>query len=356
MIKCPNCGKENQDHYKFCLGCGGELPRGAVKPSVPSTTPTPPSGLPAAPKIGEPVKVDFSAPPSAKPQPPVQPKPPLEPLEPRAEQPAPAKEPPGKAQKCPVCGANVPPDFAFCGKCGTRLSQIPSAVAPKTAAKPAPPAVEARVEAVVRGKIVMIQPDGSEGISVPIVESGTCIGRNTGEAFKEDYFLSPDHARFVIEGDTLFVEDENSLNGIYIRLAPETPYELNPGDYIRIGQEVIEFETLQPQSAGGDTPILGSPINDCWGKISLVLGKNRYGNRFTLKGKEVLIGREKGNIIFPDDGYVSGLHLKISRENGKFYITDLKSSNGTYLKIREKKEIKGGDYLLIGQFLYRVDF
>ena len=26
MIVCLNCGKENQDHYKFCLGCGAKLP------------------------------------------------------------------------------------------------------------------------------------------------------------------------------------------------------------------------------------------------------------------------------------------------------------------------------------------
>jgi len=29
VITCPKCSKENQDHYKFCLGCGAELPRDA---------------------------------------------------------------------------------------------------------------------------------------------------------------------------------------------------------------------------------------------------------------------------------------------------------------------------------------
>ena len=33
MITCQKCGKENQDHYKFCLGCGAELTRDvAAKP------------------------------------------------------------------------------------------------------------------------------------------------------------------------------------------------------------------------------------------------------------------------------------------------------------------------------------
>jgi hypothetical protein len=36
MIACPNCSKENQDHYKFCLGCGAKLAAPA-----PVTPPTP---------------------------------------------------------------------------------------------------------------------------------------------------------------------------------------------------------------------------------------------------------------------------------------------------------------------------
>ncbi|MEI8257155.1 MAG: zinc-ribbon domain-containing protein, partial [Deltaproteobacteria bacterium] len=45
MISCPKCGKENQDHYKFCLGCGNELPRDGhgARPFQP----TPPAGVPA---------------------------------------------------------------------------------------------------------------------------------------------------------------------------------------------------------------------------------------------------------------------------------------------------------------------
>ena len=43
MITCPKCSKDNQDHYKFCLGCGAELPRGpAPKPFSPQT---PPQGM-----------------------------------------------------------------------------------------------------------------------------------------------------------------------------------------------------------------------------------------------------------------------------------------------------------------------
>src|SRR5580698_9395383 len=40
VITCNRCGKENQDHYKFCLGCGSELARPVAAPT-PSSTPSP---------------------------------------------------------------------------------------------------------------------------------------------------------------------------------------------------------------------------------------------------------------------------------------------------------------------------
>ncbi len=57
MITCRKCAKENQDHYKFCLGCGAELPR-ETGPK-PFSAQTPPHGVnavsatapPAAPVI-----------------------------------------------------------------------------------------------------------------------------------------------------------------------------------------------------------------------------------------------------------------------------------------------------------------
>ncbi|MCK6537981.1 MAG: zinc-ribbon domain-containing protein, partial [Polyangiaceae bacterium] len=59
MITCPKCSKENQDHYKFCLGCGAELPRGAApKPFSPQT---PPHGV-AAPAAPAPAPTPSAAP------------------------------------------------------------------------------------------------------------------------------------------------------------------------------------------------------------------------------------------------------------------------------------------------------
>ena len=52
MITCPKCSKDNQDHYKFCLGCGAELPREAGPKAF--SPQTPPGGMPAGKPVAPP--------------------------------------------------------------------------------------------------------------------------------------------------------------------------------------------------------------------------------------------------------------------------------------------------------------
>src|SRR5262245_31255113 len=59
MIVCNRCGKENQDHYKFCLGCGAELtaaPKAGGDVAMMKTMMADASGMPPmAPRPGGPV-------------------------------------------------------------------------------------------------------------------------------------------------------------------------------------------------------------------------------------------------------------------------------------------------------------
>jgi pSer/pThr/pTyr-binding forkhead associated (FHA) protein len=359
VITCPNCGKQNQDHYKFCLGCGSELPRDQVKAPVHTSTPTPPSGTPAVAPAGAPPVAATPAAPPVEPAP-AAPAPEAAPAPAPEAAPAPAPEAapaaPPEPLKCPSCNADIPEGFKFCGRCGTPAPEPGAAPAAAPEAAPAPAPEAAPSDAM--GRIIMIQPDGSEGASIPIGEDGISIGRNSGEPFSEDFFLSPDHAKFKFSGPgALVAEDLDSLNGVYVRLVPEQVYELNPGDMIRVGQEVVRFELLPEQAASEDgTGVMGSPRKEAWGRLSLVVGKEAVGNAFLLEGEEVLLGRERGHIIFPEDGYVSGLHLKITRSGGGYQVVDVGSSNGTYLRVGGSSPVNSGDYVLMGQYLYKMEF
>ena len=59
-------------------------------------------------------------------------------------------------------------------------------------------------------------------------------------------------------------------------------------------------------------------------------------------------------MLFPEDGYVSGLHCRLACEGGKLTLTDLGSSNGTFIRLRDETDVQNGDVLLMGQQLFRV--
>jgi hypothetical protein len=103
------------------------------------------------------------------------------------------------------------------------------------------------------------------------------------------------------------------------------------------------------------TEVMGSPNPGFWGRLSVIIGKEIDGSAYPLLGDAVTLGRERGDVNFPDDGYVSGLHARLSTRGGKFYLSDLGSSNGTFLKIRGERSLGSGAFVLLGQQLFRVN-
>jgi pSer/pThr/pTyr-binding forkhead associated (FHA) protein len=349
VISCPKCGKDNQDHYKFCLGCGAELPRDAApKPFSPQT---PPQGIKASGAVG-------AAPAPPQPQASVQPAPtvaqvaPPPPVQPSAA-PAPAVSassapaaPAGATMQCPQCGHTNNVGNLFCGSCGFRLAQPPA-----PAARPAPVA-EAPAGSVV---LTALRADGSEAGTFTLPSATCTVGRETGGIFAGDSYLSPRHATFKHASSRLSVKDEASLNGVYRKLTRDVPVEVKPNDVFRIGQEIIKFEPLVTQPASPDgVERLGSPSKGYVGRIALVIGRDTTGNAFPIPETGIHLGRERGDVLFPEDGSVSGLHCRLSWEAGKLMLTDLGSSNGSFVRLREETDIKSGDVLLMGQQLFRI--
>ncbi len=345
MITCPKCSKENQDHYKFCLGCGAELPRDAApKPFSPRTppqgirpvgNPPPAAGRPtSSPSLG-------TAPTAAAP---VIPAPPPAPV---AAAPAPA--PASGTVVCPQCGHVNQPSNTFCGACGFRLG----GGAPKPLS--APPVASGPTSGTV--VLTALRADGTEAgtFTLPAAPE-SIVGRDTGGIFSGDSYLSPKHAIFRMKGPgKLSVEDTGSLNGVYRKLAREAPVELEPSDVFRIGQEIVKFESIDPPAPSADgVERLGAPSKGYIGRIALVIGRETTGNAFPIPEAGIHIGRERGDVLFPEDGYVSGLHCHIAYEGGRITLTDLGSSNGTFIRLREETSVQSGDVLLMGQQLFRI--
>ncbi len=357
MIVCPRCSKENQDHYKFCLGCGAELPRNAAHQPKSFSAPTPPSGTPSQGGSGSGLNRGFTNPPAA-------PELPASPMESRRslEPSSPAPAGPGlDVLTCPKCGSPVPKNFKFCGSCGHPMAQASGA--PPAGGVPREPANAALAATALasavsppRGSLVLIRPDGSEGDSVPLGDS-TSVGRQAGGVFAADLYLSPRHATFFFEGNQLVARDEDSLNGLYVRVDRDVPIELRDGSIFRIGQELIRFNAIAPVGTGPDgVELMGSPNPGYVGRLSLVIGRSTTGNSFPIPPQGLHLGRERGDLIFPEDGYVSGLHARIHGEHGRVFLTDVGSSNGTFVRVTGRHNVRSGDLILMGQQLFRAEY
>lgn len=363
MIVCARCSKENQDHYKFCLGCGAELPRDqAPKDFAPPPTPPPaappPAAAAAASSVPPPAErnlqfaatqqgdgSDVSVPPPAVAEPPAPAAGPTA---------APSAAPAGVA--CPACSNSVPPDFKFCGTCGHRMdgpAAVPSAAPPVPAAA-APAAPDAGGE--VTGRLVLINPDGSEGDTFELKGARVTVGRNAGGVFAADSYVSPDHATFTFEGGSCSVHDDDSLNGVYVKIPRDQPIRLKDGEVFRIGQEIIRYEAVEKSPAQDGIEVMGSPSAGIVGRISLVIGRESTGNAFPIPAEGIHIGRERGDVIFPEDGYVSGLHCRLHHDGDSAVLTDVGSSNGTFVRIAQDRPCQNGELLLMGQQLFRLQY
>ncbi len=376
MIVCPRCSKENQDHYKFCLGCGAELPRDAAQAPKSFTAPTPPAGfpVPSAQQAPAPRQAAGPSAPQFGAQPQIQSAPMPAPVAaapapmqaqfggaaaPAAVPAAAAQVPAGGFAPCPKCGNRVPAGFKFCGTCGQPMAAAAAGAAPAQAPVPvaAPlPVGPSASTGTLRGSLVLIRSDGTEGDSFPLHDT-TPVGREAGGVFSSDSYLSPKHATFAFRGAQLFVKDEQSLNGVYMKIERDVPTELQDGSIFRIGQEVLRFERVAAPTVGPDgVEVMGSPNPGYLGRVSLVIGRETTGNAFPVPPAGMHMGRERGDIIFPEDGYVSGLHCRIHGEGGRVLLTDVGSSNGTFVRIKGESPMRSGDMVLMGQQLFRAQF
>jgi len=67
---------------------------------------------------------------------------------------------------------------------------------------------------------------------------------------------------------------------------------------------------------------------------------------------EIIIGRAQECAVSLDDEFASNLHAKIYRVEGRYYVEDLGSTNGTYVngrRINYPTELRGGDRVKIGR-------
>src|SRR5213592_1401573 len=190
--------------------------------------------------------------------------------------------------------------------------------------------------------------------------AATSIGRTEGDIrFPEDQFLSPLHAKLSWEEGRLEVRDLGSRNGTWVFL--EEPYRLTDGDLILIGSQVLRFKRLGypgPHTAEADaTKRMGSMVPNA-DIASLTQLRTDGSSRDVIQlspGRDIHIGRERGDWIFPYDPSMSAQHATVRSEDADFVLVDDHSRNGVAVAVRGVMPLQHGSRIMVGDKLLRVE-
>ncbi len=294
---------------------------------------------------------------------------------------------------CARCGGAGDPGSRFCKYCGSPLeasgqaaapvpsrapaayhAPVPSSPAPAAYQAPAPsspapaayqapaPSRPAPGSDRLRAQVVVILRNGSEGRVYQLDGAQTDIGSREGEILlSDDPFLSARHARIELKGDSYLLRDLGSINGVYLRIKSQV--DLADGDMILIGQQVLIFKVLSeaerrigPARQQG-VMIFGTPEVRRSAKLVQYTTEGLERDVHYLCREETVLGREQADVVFPDDPFLSRRHAAItmSKDEQRFTLRDLGSSNGTALRCRGERVLQPGDQFRLGRHLFRFD-
>jgi hypothetical protein len=150
----------------------------------------------------------------------------------------------------------------------------------------------------------------------------------------------------------------DGVNGVFVRVQS---CELSPGDSFLVGKELLRYEPLvaeerdPPSLVEHGVRIFGSAPREAWGRLRQLTVAGTARDVWHLTRPELVLGREEGDVTFPDDEFMSRRHAAVKRVGSKARLEDLGSSNGTFVRVRADRELKAGDLLRIGDQLLRYE-
>jgi pSer/pThr/pTyr-binding forkhead associated (FHA) protein len=296
---------------------------------------------------------------------------------------------PGRAPRCSKCGHDVDdtlPFCAFCGakleppaptaamtcpKCGTAIAEAgfkfcpncatPLGVGDRVSGPHEPTAVfSAKRGSAPPVQLVVVAEDGTKGNRFTLVGDETTIGRSGADiAFADDVYLSPLHAVLLWKEGQLLLRDLGSRNGTWVFLTG--PHKLVDGDLVLVGSQLLRFRRLgypgpHPPEADA-TRRMGSivPSADI-ACLTQLRADGSVRDIFHLSpGRDVALGRDKGDWVFPYDPSMSGAHATVKSEDADFVLADAASRNGVAVAVRGDQPLAKGSRVLVGDKLLMVE-
>lgn len=90
-------------------------------------------------------------------------------------------------------------------------------------------------------------------------------------------------------------------------------------------------------------------------RIVALLKDGGDGNVYPLDREQLDVGRTEGDVLFPDDPYLDARHARLLRRGDEYFLRDLDTVNGIYVRVREPVDLRDGDMVLFGQQVLRFE-
>ncbi len=255
-------------------------------------------------------------------------------------------------ETCPHCGAARAPGATFCPACGRPLD--PSTAERKRTSAFSQPQVR------VLAQLSFLDEDGQVVSTSPITREETTIGRLGADIeFTDDHFLSPLHAQITVKEDRFYLRDLGSRNGTWYFIAE--PHRLSDGDMLLIGSQIFRFKRLGypgPHPPESDaTRRMGSlvPSADIAKLVQLRSDGSDRDVVHLSPGRNLTVGRDRGDWSFPYDPSMSGAHAEIRSEDADFVLVDLGSRNGVGIAVRGEVMLERTARILVGDKMMRLE-
>jgi ABC-type multidrug transport system ATPase subunit/pSer/pThr/pTyr-binding forkhead associated (FHA) protein/ABC-type multidrug transport system permease subunit len=151
--------------------------------------------------------------------------------------------------------------------------------------------------------------------------------------------VSSHHAKFIVSNDSIILEDLNSSNGTFVNGKRIERAQIQSEDVIFLGKR-LEFKI----------EYLNKFIN------AAISGSNKDNGNDLLNKSLISIGRNDDNDLVINNIKVSRYHAKIIKQDGRWIIEDLNSSNGTFVngKKIKSREVTENDTILIGGVPFKL--
>jgi len=233
------------------------------------------------------------------------------------------------------------------------VAASPATSSPDRTAALGSPEVEKLPQGAIRFALARVRADGSLGQHYPLDTSAVIAGQEGEISLADDSQAVPKHARLTQLGDGVSVEDLGSPSGLYFWV--REPHQLKDGDIFQIGQQRLRFAAHRKDVPRDRTLIFGTDREAAQVvSVAKLNSKEEEADRNELRGPETSFGRSKGTYTFPDDPYLSAIHARIKLHENDYFLEDLGSRNGTFVRIRKCALVRDGDTLMIGKQLLRV--